>query len=408
MASELIIQLQDNSGSFSCEKFDNFPSQKSAYIAICHTNNPQSEKLANDLKASLINSLKNLERKFLTSQPPCGGHAVGFNGCQALSIPSNIKLLIVVSDGLSNSFSDISVLSWTHTILPVLQTGVSVNLPNPFNLPQVAFWNSKIDEVLPTIFSLVGISEEDQRIFISYKRADSEPLAIQLFDQLNHIGFEVFLDRFSIKPGVNFQDRLYQELSDKAMVLFLESPNYLNSEWVGYEINFAKANRLGVFAININSSPKTPLIDDEIRAFLNPPDFDSQLLLTQTAIDNLITKIRMQHSIALYRMKNYLNDNIVLALENKGAIVELDNNGFIEVTNSGRRKNYKILTTPRPPKLTDYEFSDNSNPMSEKIIFGPKFMEEKRENLNYWLSRKSDVSFYNEGEILSLSNLVYP
>lgn len=404
MPSELIIQLQDTRGRFSCEKFDNLPSPKSAYIAICFNDSPHAESYANDLKAKLINSIVNLGNNFLSSQPPCGGHAVGFNGCQALGIPDNLKLLIVVSDGMNNTFAEQSVLNWHHTTLPVLRTGNAYNLPHPFNIPNAVFWDNDIDEVIPTIFGLVGISEEGQKIFISYRRTDTSAFAEQLFDRLNHDGFEVFLDRFSINPSVNFQKRLYQELADKAMVLLLESPTYQSSKWVQYEIDFAKKYRLGLLAINTNSSPNVITVDDEYRrnVTLNPSG-----IIDNPSLDMLVQEIKQQHSIALYRMRNYLTTNIVAALQNKGATTNFDANGFISVANT-RGTEYKIWATPRPPKVNDYHYSDISNPVGEKVIVGPEFMEERRETINAWLSQKSVVNFYNEGEILTLSNLIYP
>lgn len=404
MASELIIQLQDKRGRFSCEKFNNLPSPKSAYIAICFNNTPHAEKYANDLKVKLINSLVNLGNNFFASQPSCNGNAVGFNGCKALGIPDNLKLLLVVSDGASNTFNEPAVLKWHFTTLPVLKKGNAYNLPHPFNIPNAVFWSNDIDEVIPAIFGLVGISEEDQKIFISYRRTDTSAFAEQLFDRLNHEGFEVFLDRFSINPSVNFQNRLYQELADKAMVLLLESPTYQSSKWIQYEIAFAKKYRLGLLAINTNSSPKVITVDDEFRRSVL---LDSTGILDNPSLDKLVQEIKQQHSIALYRMRNYLTTNIVVALQNRGAKTNFDANGFISVANT-KGTVYKIWATPRPPKVNDYHYSDLSNPVGKKVIVGPEFMEEKRDTLNKWLSQKSVVNFYNEGEILSLSNLIYP
>jgi len=406
MASELIIQLQNKDGSFNCEKFDHLPSPKSVYIAICFTDNSQSERLAIDLKTKLITSITNLESNFISSQPPCGGIAVGFNGCQAIGIPDNLKLLIVVSDGVSNTFAEPSVLNWTQTTLPVVQLGNHVNLPNPFNIFNAVFWKNSIDEVIPTIFGLIGISEEDQRIFISYRRDDTTVFADQLFDRLNHEGFDVFLDRFSINPAVNFQNRLYQELADKAMIVFLESPTFLSSPWIQLEIAFAKKYRLGLLALNVDSSIQIPAIDNEYRIAVSLSAKTKQI--DSAALDNLVIEIRQRHAVALYRMRNYLNSNIVAALESKGATTSFDNNGFISVADKAGKLKYKIWTTPRPPKVNDYHYSDISHASVEKVIVGPEFKEHKREQVNTWLSQKSVVKYYNEGEILSLTNLIYP
>lgn len=402
MASELIIQLQNNYGRFRCEQFSNLPSPKSVYIAICFTKNPQSEQLATELKDKLITAISNLGNDFKQSSPPCGGGDVSFGNCGALDITDNIKLLIVVSDGKTDDFADDVVLNWSETTLPVFPAGANVTLPSPFSNSNAEFWKNNIDEVIPTIFGIIGISDEDQKIFISYRRIDTRTLAEQLFDRLNREKFEVFLDSFSINPGVHFQNRLYQELADKAMVVFLESPKFSESEWTQAEAAFAKANRLGYIALNIKNAPKIASVDEEYRINISAADMTLADELLIPKLDSVIKEIRQQHSAALYFMRNYLTRNIEAALNNRGITPEYDRNGFI---NDGTN-NYKIWATPRPPKLNDYHYTDTSDTSPRKIIFGPRFMEDKRKDLNTWLSEKSAIEFYNEGEILDLVNSV--
>jgi hypothetical protein len=404
MASELIIQFQNQNGTFTCEQFDNFPSPQSAYIAICYPDNTISEQWASDLKTALIDSIMHLNTGFSPSTPPCGGSARSFNSCMALEIPDNLKLLIIVSDGKSSVFTEPAVLNWRYTVLPVLKTGSRNILPSLLHIPNAEFWKTTIKEIIPTIFGLVGISERDQKIFISYRRADTTDFAQQLFDRLSHEGFEVFLDRFSIRPSINFQNRLYQELADKAMVLLIESPTYQDSKWVQYEIDFAKTHRLGIFAINTDKSPKVPSIDDDRRKNV---DLNNKRELDNNSLDDLIVEIKQRHSIALYTMRNYFITNITEALHNLGAKSSIDNRGFICVNDRKGTRDYKIWATSRPPQLEDYHYSDISHLSGDKIIVGPGFMEEKREVINKWLSQKSIVNFYNEGEILDLCNKIY-
>lgn len=403
MASELIIQLQNRDGSFNCEKFDHLPSPKSVYIAICFTDTNQSEQLAGELKKNLIDSISVLEPRLRVSNPPCGGTVKPFGDCQALKIPENGKLLIVVSDGTTGNFANNSILTWPDIVLPVLPVSkkdLPIELPKRFKELQVAFWDARISEVIPNIYGLIGISDEDQRIFISYKRKDTSELAEQLFDCLNHIGFEVFLDRFSIRPSVHFQNRLYQELADKAMIIFLESANFLDSEWVQLEIAFAKKYRLGLLALNTGASKKVQSIDDEFR--INFASLDDSGRLNSRDLDSLVVDIKKHHSIALYRMRNYLNTNIIAALQSRGASPSFDKSGFINVLNKDGKLEYKIWATARPPKVNDYHYADISHASGIKVIFGPEFREQKREVLNGWLSHKSQVAYYMEGQILKL------
>src|SRR5205823_14119402 len=116
--------------------------------------------------------------------------------------------------------------SATDSVVPIVPAGgnPSTLLPtNDLRKINVAFWSKQITESVPAILSRAGLTTDEHRVFISYRRVETQPLAEQLFDRLTHEGFEVFLDRFSIDPGLDFQRRLHQELADKAMVVLLES-----------------------------------------------------------------------------------------------------------------------------------------------------------------------------------------
>ena len=399
MTAELIIQTQDSNGDFLCERYENLPAPKTVYLAICFTNNTASEQLATDLKNKLLAAISNLGTNFRADTPVCGGGRGSLMSCRAVRNPDNLKLLIVVSDSRASDFADNDVLTWSDTTLPVLPRGIPVSLPSPFNQPNAVFWHSDIDEVLPTIFGLMGISDEDLRIFISYRRTDTAALAEQLFDGLTHEGFEVFLDRYSINPGIHFQNRLYQELADKSMVVFLESADFLNSSWIQLEISFAVANRLGFLALNIDNAPKIPAIDEQYRINIFSPPLTADGTLPTAALNSLINDIKKRHAVALYLRKNYLNQNIEAALNYAGQNAVYDASGFI---NDGV-KDYKILPTARPPKISDYHHAATANNSARKIIFGPKFMEDRRKLLNNWLAEKSSVEFFNEGQILDLA-----
>lgn len=358
------------------------------------------------LKQDLIRVITNIGNGFVPVKAPCGGLSVGINGCRAVSVTDNLKLLIVIGDGSNDHFANPDVLAWQHDILPVWRTGTHVFLPPQFSIPNAAFWQSNINEVIPRILGLMGVSEEEQRIFISYRRTDTSAFAEQLFDRLNHEGFDVFLDRFSIEPGVNFQTRLYQELADKAMVLLLESANYQDSKWVQLEIDFAKKYRLGLLAINVDPTKKVPSVDDEYRRAVS---LDStSKTLPQHELDTLILDIKEQHAIAMYRKRRNLTNNILAALTHQGANPMEDSQGFISVSDRLGNRHFSILATPRPPKISDYHYTDIAASTGDKFIIGPEFMEEKRENLNTWLAQKSTITFFNEGQILDLSTLIYP
>lgn len=402
MTSELTLRIQNKNGNFDCERYKNFPAPKSAHLAICYTDNAASEQMALDLKQELVKGLSKIEKTFTKFPTSCRGNNRSLNNCHALSISTNEKLLVGVTDGLSDVFVAPSVLQWKQQSLPIVPTGMNVTLPNPFAKPNAAFWTNNISEALLPIFHLIGVSQEEQKVFISYRRKDTSDLADQLFDRLTHEGFDVFLDRFSIKPGIDFQDKLYQALADKAMVIFLESTDFLTSQWINYEIAFTKKYRLGYLAVNIDNAPKAQAINNSFRetVTLNPAK-----LLDSIDLNHVVNKIKEQHTIALYRKKIYLNTNIKAALRRKKLNPTIDVNGFISVSGKKGRIN-NIVGTTRPPILKNYYHLDINNLKDTKIIVGPEFIENNRGILNTWLSQKSDIQFFNEGDLLNLMKFV--
>ena len=52
------------------------------------------------------------------------------------------------------------------------------------------------------ILARAGVTSVDRRVFISYRRVETEPIAGQLFESLTRLNFGVFLDTVSVDPGV--------------------------------------------------------------------------------------------------------------------------------------------------------------------------------------------------------------
>jgi hypothetical protein len=374
-------------------------------MAIAYTDNVRSAELATELQNDFIQAILLVSPNFREIAPPCSGGHNDLYHCVALDIADNEKLLLIVSDSQHDQFNVPGLANWPYAILPVLPADVKVILPTPLNVPQAAFWSYRIADVIPVLFGISGISDSDRRVFISYRRTDTEALAEQLFDKLHHAGFEVFLDRFSIDPGVNFQSRLYQELADKAMVVFLESPNFLKSDWVQLEIDFVKKYRLGYLAINLLNAPKTSSVDQEYRRMINAADLDATgEILNANTLDTLIRDIQSQHAISLYRMKNNLDVSIIAALKAKGLNPHPDASGLIRVIDTGLQV-HKIWSRARPAILDDYHLTDTLKSIGEQgIVVSPDFPEIRRLNLNSWLARKAHVLFFNEGQILELAD----
>jgi hypothetical protein len=108
------------------------------------------------------------------------------------------------------------------------------------------FWcEALIDEALT--FAL--LSRRTRRVFISYRRIDSEAIAHQLHEAYVDLGYEVFLDSVSINAADDFQHELMWWLNDADIVVLLASPRLGQSDWIRQEVEFAKAANLGMVIV---------------------------------------------------------------------------------------------------------------------------------------------------------------
>jgi len=139
-------------------------------------------------------------------------------------------------------------------VLPIIETG-----PDAKYLPQAvgkinafkkhdtggAWADSLVDETL----SMAWLKRRSRKVFISYRRIDSAPIANQIFGRFNALGWEVFLDDATIPRGVDFQRELKWWLNDSDLLLALCSPRLGESKWCAEELTFAQSHSIGVAAL---------------------------------------------------------------------------------------------------------------------------------------------------------------
>ena len=151
-------------------------------------------------------------------------------------------------------------------------TSPSAHLPVEWQGINASFWTRDPIESLWGVIQRAGLAPEESRIFISYVRRDTTAVADQLFAALTVEGFDVFLDRSSVPVGVQFQERLNQDLVDKAMVVFLNSPSVDQSRWVAEEIATIKTYRLGLLELRFPNVPERADIDPDFTRELTTAD----------------------------------------------------------------------------------------------------------------------------------------
>lgn len=102
------------------------------------------------------------------------------------------------------------------------------------------------------IFHAFNITAARRKVFISYKRTESQVVADQLRDELTLRGYEVFLDWISIEEGRNFQQFLMNELHHSDIIVFLQTANIFKSKWVREELIAAELRGVSIFRLNFH------------------------------------------------------------------------------------------------------------------------------------------------------------
>lgn len=408
---QVILQFPLPSGEWRCIGLNGIPIVQPCQIVFSPlADTPLEQTLCSALSNSLASHLGSVNGRQI--MPPCGQTIGGPGSCHAQDVASCRKLMVIIGDGTGAMSSGHRSLDWKsrgYDVLPLLKSGTNASsvLHQPIARLHASYWDRSPAECVSEILSAAGIVPEESRIFISYRRLDAQPLADQLFDELTHHNFDVFLDRFRIPPGADFQSRLAEELEDKSLVLVLESPNILGSPWTEFEINFAKMRRLGLLALQIPGGTSVPCIDPASREVLSPGDFETGLgstRLTDVALQRVVQSVKNAHDRALLWRRQQLRDVVRDALAQAGASApSVSARGLLCTQGSGR--DYAIWLAPRAPRLPDFHGADvDRDPKAKAVVVGPgAYLTDNRQAQTIWLSKLSNVPFIDEGQVLNMA-----
>jgi hypothetical protein len=224
-----------------------------------------SDAAAEALRDVVVDGLRDAFVGLGASQHECSGP--GDLGCWATNEPAARNILVLVTESSPPSLEIEQLLEdWVRRGLEPFAavpatTGPDAVLPRAMRTLNAFLWRSDPREVLPEIVDTVVLDAEDRRIFISYARIDGSATAERVFEDLRRLRFDVFLDRFRIEPGADVLVRIQDEILDKWMVVVIETPAALRSDWVRQQVNVAAARRLGLAAVNLGRSETIREID---------------------------------------------------------------------------------------------------------------------------------------------------
>lgn len=155
---------------------------------------------------------------------------------------------------ISGDFKDVSevkkLLDEGNTVLPIFFDEFSKEIPKELaNQNGIRYAQDNENKIINLALESFGVLRNTRKVFISYKRTESTSVAIQLYEALEKYNFDVFLDTHSIKQGEPFQDELWHRMTDCDVIVLLNTPKFLTSEWCEKEIAEASAKQIGVIQV---------------------------------------------------------------------------------------------------------------------------------------------------------------
>ncbi len=321
--------------------------------------------------------------------------------------------------GAHNDFVDLilsNAIESSISVLPVVRKfepdNIEEKLPHSIQFRKAVGWVDNKSVAIATLLQMLGLVESARKVFISYRHYDSKELAIQLHTALSQRGFDVFLDRFSVPPGKDFQERIDQELGDKAFVVLLESPGIQDSKWIQHEITYAHSHRIGILAVTkpcVAKCEQDSSVADAFRHRLCHADLTPEGKLKSAVLVTILNKIELGHARALRRRREQLIGSLrdILAWEG-GCSRPLDDWAILASFPNGETSVFQI--TPRCPRPHDlfelHQIRTNLLPGTETgcgavlVHAAGNICAEKKDLLDWIRDGKGmEVKFLQDGEL---------
>ncbi|MDR1483632.1 MAG: toll/interleukin-1 receptor domain-containing protein [Planctomycetaceae bacterium] len=263
----------------------------------------------------------------------------------------------------------VKLMTDTTLILPIVSDLTKFTQLIPTDLHNINSFqlasSNDIESLVSSILEGLSLLRISRRLFISYKRDESSSVAIQLFEQLEKSGFDVFLDTHSIRPGEPFQEELWHRMADTDIVVMLNTPNFMKSQWTTEELAKANAMSIGVVQLIFPNHKLEKEAELSIPIQLKYNDFEnccwgtSTKNLTAKSIQKIVSKVESIRARSLgARQDNIITEFISFAAQQMNVKAQLQPEKFITVLKSDGTELIVIPTVGVPQAFTYHQKSE--------------------------------------------------
>jgi hypothetical protein len=256
------------------------------------------------------------------------------------------------------------LLAEGNIVLPIFYNSFSKEIPIELeNQNGLKYYKQQNEKIVNLILESFGKLRTTRKVFISYKRDESTSVAIQLYEALEKNNFDVFLDTHSIKQGEPFQDELWHRMTDCDVIVLLNTPSFLDSEWCEKEIAEASVKQIGILQLIWPNHNLVSMAEICFPKYLQVSDFKENVYkdkntskLVEDIVNNIIQEVESIRARNLAARQDNLITEFMNLARSKGKDINLQPERFItEEIGQGQRRIF--IPSVGIPKSTDYNQS---------------------------------------------------
>lgn len=197
--------------------------------------------------------------------------------------------------------------------------------------------NKNINRVVSLVLESFRLLRRERRLFISYRRADSEGVANQLYDALDSHGFDVFIDTRTVPPAVDFQDELWHRLADTDVVVLLDTKGFRGSRWTTEELARANATNIQILHLlwpeqledpSSGFSFFHPLVSED---FVSTETIGKESRLVEEVVTAICDHAEQLRARAIAARHNYLVDSFCDNARDRGFVPSVQPERWISI-----------------------------------------------------------------------------
>ncbi|HTN18470.1 MAG TPA: toll/interleukin-1 receptor domain-containing protein [Chitinophagaceae bacterium] len=263
-----------------------------------------------------------------------------------------------------------------NIVLPIFYDSFKKEIPEILsNQNGLKYHDSLKEKIVNLILESFGKLRNTRKVFISYKRDESTSIAIQLYEALEKNNFDVFLDTHSIKQGEPFQDELWHRMTDCDVIVLLNTPKFLESEWCEKEIAEASVKQIGVIQLIWPNHklermaeicfPRQLKEDDFVDNIFDNKDIAKFVDKTVTEIVQKVESVRARNLAS--RQDNLITEFLNAARKN-GKTVNIQPERFITEELGGNKRRIFIPSVGIPQSIDCYQSSELRKEIKEFAV----------------------------------------